>query len=209
MLEYELADPSMQRQLPIAGAVVDRALLTVVPLPEYGRPRSLSLDEDPTADPPLLEVLRERDLAIREVRVIGDEVAADGDGVVSPVSLGELVWGGEPTAGSEFRPLEPLPDGGSMGFATMETRASWARPARRGDRVQSFAAQVDIQSKTMISRQWLFDVDRGEMVGVFSVVNIGFDIARRRAIVIPDDVRSRITSRLHPDLAGSPAVDLT
>ncbi|MGZ4692843.1 MAG: thioesterase family protein [Acidimicrobiales bacterium] len=200
VLSFELADRSQQGRLTIDPAVVDEARSATVTLPEHGRPRSISLDDDPTERPPALEVLRERDLALRQIRVIDDE--ADDDGIVASVPVAELVWGGEPVPGSEFRPLEPLASGGSMGFATMETRATWARPARRGDRVQSFGAQLDIQAKTMLSSHWLVDVDRGDLVAVFSVLNVGFDTATRRAIVIPDDVRRRISSRLHPDLAA-------
>ncbi len=201
VLTFDLTDRSGSKRVAIDDAVVDAARVVTVDLPEHGRPRSISLDEDPTARPPSLDVVRERGLALRQVRVIDDVLEADDDGVVSSAWLGELVWGGDPVPGGDFRPLEPLPDGGTMGFATMETRASWARPARRGDRVQSFGAELDIQSKTMLSRFWLFDVDRDELIAVFSVVNVAFDITARRAIVIPDAVRRRIERRHHPDLA--------
>lgn len=203
VLSFELSDPQRQEQLVIDQRIVDGARAATVELPENGRPRSISLDEDPTARPPSFDVVLERGLAIRQVRAIGDDVEVDGDGFVSSVSVGELMWGGDPMPGAEFRPLEPLPDGHEMGFATMESRASWARPARRGDRVQSFGAELDIQGKTMLSRHWLFDVDRAELIAVFSVLNLAFDTTARRAIAIPDSVRSRIGRRLHPDLGGA------
>jgi len=202
VLSFDLVDLSSQQRVAIEGKVVEAARDLVVVLPDHGRPRSIDLDEDPTAQPPSLDLLRERGLAIRQVRVIDDTLEADDEGVVSSAWLGELVWGGEPAPGADFRPLEPLPDGGSMGFATMETRAAWARPARRGDRIQSFGAELDIHSKTMLSRFWLYDVDGAELIAVFTVVNVAFDISARRAIVIPDVVRDRITRRYHPDLGG-------
>jgi len=202
VLSFDLVDRSSQQRVAIEGKVVEAARDLVVVLPDHGRPRSIDLDEDPTAQPPSLDLLRERGLAIRQVRVIDDTLEADDEGVVSSAWLGELVWGGEPAPGADFRPLEPLPDGGSMGFATMETRAAWARPARRGDRIQSFGAELDIHSKTMLSRFWLYDVDGAELIAVFTVVNVAFDISTRRAIVIPDVVRDRITRRYHPDLGG-------
>ena len=201
VLTYEMTDPTRQQHLTVDGATVAAAQAASVALPDYGRPRSISLDEDPTARPPSLDVVLERGLAIRQVRAIGDDVEVDEQGFVSSISVGELMWGGDPMPGAEFRPLEPLPDGHEMGFATMESRASWARPARRGDRVQSFGAEVAINEKTMLSRHWLFDVDRAELIAVFSVLNLAFDTTARRAIVIPDSVRSRIGRRLYPDLA--------
>jgi acyl-CoA thioesterase FadM len=202
VLAFDLVDRTSHEPVPIDEAVVRAARADTVTIPDYGRPRSISLDEDQTGSAPALEEMRERGLAIRQVRLIDDSVEADEDGVVSSAWLGELVWGGEPVPGGDFRPLEELPDGGTMGFATMETRSAWARPARRGDRVQSFAAQIDIQAKTMLSRHWLYDVDRAELIAVFTVVNVAFDTTARRAIVIPDVVRERIGQRLHPDLAG-------
>ncbi len=203
VLSFELADPARQERITIAEGIVEAAQEATVPFPEHGRPRSISLDEDPTARPPSLEIVRERGLAIRQVRLIGDDVEADDDGFVSSTVVGELMWGGDPVPGAEFRPLEPLPDGHEMGFATMESRASWARPARRGDRVQSFGAELDIQAKTMLSRHWLFDIDRAELIAVFSVLNLAFDTTARRAVAIPDAVRGRIGRRLHPDLGDA------
>ena len=55
--------------------------------------------------------------------------SCDADGYVPTTAIAELVWGGQPVPDHVFRPLESLADGGQMGFATMETRASWARPA--------------------------------------------------------------------------------
>ena len=187
-------------RLALPAGVVEAAGRARVTMPEHGRPRSISMDEDPTTDAPPLAVLQERGLALRQVRVVDESAEPDEDGVVPPTSIPELIWGGEPVAGAEFRPLEPLPGGGSMGFATMETRSTWARAARLGDRVQSFHAELDIQAKTMLTRHWLYDVDRAELVAVFSVVNVAFDTTARRAIVIPDSVRERLGRRYHADL---------
>ena len=109
--------------------------------------------------------------------MVDESAEPDEDGVVPPTSIPELIWGGEPVAGAEFRPLEPLSGGGSMGFATMETRSTWAPAARWATRVQSFHAELDIQAKTMLTRHWLYDVDRAELVAV-SVVNVAFQIRR-------------------------------
>ena len=202
VLTFELADRSTRAPVAIADSVVAAALRDTVDVPDYGRSRSISLDEDPLASAPPLEVLRDRGLALRLPRVIdADLVAVDVDGFVSPATAGELMWGGEPAEGREFRPLEPLPGGNTMGFATMETRSTWARPPRVGDRVQSFAAELDLQAKTMLTRHWLVDVDRGDLLVVFTVVNLAFDVGNRRAIAIPDDLRVRLEERLQADLA--------
>jgi acyl-CoA thioester hydrolase len=201
VLSFALADRATRAPRPIGTSLVEAALASTVTVPEHGRPRSISLDEDPIDRPPSLDVLRERELAMRQVRVIG-AAETDEDGFTTGRAIPELVWGGVAVPGREFQPLEPLAGGGQMGFATMETRATWARPARIGDRLQSFGAEVDIQTKTMLGRHWLFDVDRGELVAVFSLVNLAFDLTSRRAIAFPDDVRRRIERRHHPDLVA-------
>jgi acyl-CoA thioester hydrolase len=204
VMAFELADPATREPRPLDPAVVAAALADPVTVPEHGRPRSISLDDDPIATAPTLEVLGERGLAMRRPRLIeAREIPVDEHGFVSSVATGELVWGGEPLTDEEgFRPLEPLPGGGSMGFATMETRASWARAPKVGDRVQSFAAQLDLQPKTMLTRHWSVDIDRGDVIVVFTVVNLAFDLEARRSMVIPDALRQQLSRRLHPDLGG-------
>ena len=191
--------PAGEDPSPLTDAVVDAAGSATIEIPEHGQPRTLRLDDDPGATAPSLAVLRERDLAMRVPRTItGAETG--GRSTVPPNLLNELVWGGDPVPGRAFRPLEPTSDGRDIGFAILETRATWVRDARIGDHIQSFGAELDIGSKTTTSRNWLVDVGRDELIGVFSVVNIAFDVGARRAVVIPDDVRERFGRRLHPDL---------
>jgi len=70
--------------------------------------------------------------------------------------------------------------------------------------VQSFAAELDVQAKTMLTRHWLFDVERGDLLVVFTVVNLAFDLDARRATTIPDGFRNLLESRLQSDLRGDP-----
>jgi acyl-CoA thioesterase FadM len=206
VLGFELADATTRQPIPFDDAVVAAALADPVTIPERGRPRSVSLDVDPAARAPSLDLLRDRGLAMRQPRVLdARELEVDDHGFVSSVAIGELMWGGEPLEGDGFRPLEPLPGGGSMGFATMETRSTWARWPRIGDRVQSFAAPLMVQPKWMLTGHWSFDVDRGDLLVVFTVVNLAFDLQARRSMVMPDDVRQRIEGRVQPDLAVDPA----
>jgi len=199
VLSFELADRRDRARLDLPPAVVGAALADLEALPEHGLPRSISVDEDPGATAPSLEVLHDLDLAVRLARPI-DATTCDADGFADALNVPELIWGGEPVPGREFRPLEDLADGGQMGFAIMESRSSYLRPARVGDRVQSFGAQLAVHAKAMVGRHWLVDVDRGDAVAVFTVVNVAFDTSARRAIAIPDEVRRRMSTRLHPEL---------
>lgn len=202
VMAFEGIEPGTRDRRPFDASVAASVGEAIVSIPEHGLPRSIAIDEDVVASAPSLAELRNRDLAQRLVRTIVEEECED-DGFIYPTAVADLVWGGEPEPGREFRPLEPLPGGGQMGFATMETRSSWARVPQAGDRIQSFGAELEIRDKTMLTRSWVFDVDRDELVAVFSLVNVAFDTGTRRAMVIPDETRQRLARRLHPDL-GSP-----
>lgn len=199
VLSFELADRSTRGHLALPGDVVRAASDELEPLPERGRPRTISLDEDPATTAPGLDALEQLELAMRRARPI-DPVACDDEGFADPLAVPELIWGGDPVPGREFRPLEELADGGQMGFAIMENRSSYVRPARAGDLVQSFGAQLAVLNKAMVTRHWLFDVDRRDLIAMFTVVNVAFDTTARRAIRIPDEIRRRWSSRLHPEL---------
>ncbi len=201
ILTMQLRRTDSTRPLDLPSDLIDRARVRLVHLPEHGRPRSISVDDDPTLDAPERAELSERGLAMREVRTITEaECAADG-GVQSGL-VADLVWGGTALEGHEFTPFHEPGDGTRIGWATMETRATWARRPRLGDRVQSFGAEVELADKTMLSRYWAFDVDSSELACTFSVVNVAFDVNRRRAVTIPDTLRAIISTRLHTDLSG-------
>lgn len=181
--------------------VIDRARAQTVEIPEHGRSRSISFDGEP-AGPPLLEELQARDLAQRQARVL-EAAECDENGWYPSETMMHLVWGGAPLPGRDFHPFRATPDGRTVGWATMETRAIWSRLPRVGDRVQSFSAEIGVGAKTMTSRYWVYDLDRAEPVCDFSVVSLAFDLEARRSVPIPDVLREDLRQRLHPDLAHS------
>ena len=173
--------------------------LDIVELPEHGRPRSIDLDADPVAASPDLALVRDRGLAMRHPLEIGAEECGP-DGVVSATEAPGLFWGGEPLEESMGPVLHDGPDGQQIGFASMETRLVVHRLARRGDRIQSFGATVALADKVSQQAMWVFDVDRGDLLATFEVVNLAFDTVARRAVRIPDDLRLLHQRRLHEDL---------
>lgn len=179
---------------------IGRAREATVEVPEHGRSRSISFEDDPAAVAPTLQELQDRNLAQREVRAVLAE-ECDDDGWYLPDMMMPLVWGGEPLAERAFQPFHETPDGRVMGWATMETRAVWSRLPRAGDRVQSYAAELGVGAKTMTSRHWVYDLDRADLVCGFSIVNLAFDVETRRAIEIPDGLRETFRGRVQPDLA--------
>lgn len=201
ILTLEATDPEGASRLPLSDPTRSAAGQLVVELPERGRPRTLTIDDDPISNAPSLEELNERGAAMREPRVVHPE-ECDPDGRVRWGIVADLVWGGTPVRGRDFQPFSEGPGGMKIGWATMETRATWGTRARMGDRLQSFGVETDLADKTLTSRHWVYDLATGSLVCTFSVLSIAFDMAQRRAVSIPDHVRELMSVHLHADLDG-------
>jgi acyl-CoA thioesterase FadM len=195
-------DPIDEQRRPASfpSVLVGRAGSETVEVPDHGQARSISFEDDPEATAPSLEELVERELAQREPRVVQDD-ECDGDGWFLADQMLPLVWGGVPLAGHEFQPFHETEDGTTLGWATMETRSTWSRLPRAGDRVQSFGAEVDLGAKTMTSRHWVVDLERAQLVCALSIVNLCFDVTARRASEIPEVLRESFLRRIQSDLA--------
>lgn len=183
---------------PMPENVAERASARIIPVPEHGRPRTIDLESRPPNVS--LELVRERELAMRRVRTVpAEECDANGDYV--PARFQELFWGGVPVHRRENDSwLIELEGGGKMGWATLESRGVLLELPRVGARIQSFGAEVDVGSKTSFRHHWCFDVDSGRLLCTSSIVNLAFDIGARRAISIPEKVREGMGALYHPDL---------
>jgi acyl-CoA thioesterase FadM len=189
-----------RRPASFPSMLLERARSQTVEVPDHGRSRSISFDDDPEQTAPLLEELVERGLAQRESRIVQDD-ECDEDGWFLSEQMLPLVWGGVPLDGHEFQPFHETEDGTTLGWATMETRSTWSRLPRTGDRVQSFGAEVDLGAKTMTSRHWVYDLERAELVCALSIVNLAFDVTARRSLEIPEVLRESFLRRIQTDLA--------
>lgn len=174
--------------------------VSVVEIPEQGRPRSIALDTAPLDTAPTLDEVRADPLlAMRLPRTIeADECRPDG--TYDPAAAPFLLWGGEPLEGATGPTLHPGPDGQLVGWATMENRMAIQRLPRRGDRIQSFGAVVEIRDKTTHRVMWGFDVERGDLLVAFEVVDVALDTVSRRAVSIPEELRGHAEARFRPDL---------
>jgi acyl-CoA thioester hydrolase len=170
-------------------------------IPEHGRPRSISLDTAPLATAPgLADVRADTLLAMRLPRTIeADECRPDGS--YDPSAAPFLLWGGEPLEGATGPTLHAGPDGQLVGWATMENRMVINRLPRRGDRIQSFGAVVEIRDKTTHRVMWGYDLDRGDLLVAFEVIDVALDTVSRRAVSIPDELRGHAEARHRPQLA--------
>ena len=102
--------------------------------------------------------------------------------------------------------LHDLPGGVRMGWASMETRLVIARLPRVRDRIQSFSAVIGLGDKTSHRIQWSYDVDRGDLLTTFEVINLAFDINTRSSMTIPAHIYAAEDSAFHKDLAPTTTV---
>jgi acyl-CoA thioesterase FadM len=188
-------------RLAVPPAAVNAArALAVAPLP-YAAPRTIDPFIDLLATPPGLDVVQERGLAIRKPRTIGAE-ETDERGGYRPEATMMLLWGGElPERAEGWGPdLHEGPQGELMGWALMETRVQLDRLPRAGTRIQSFGATIAIHERATHRMHWCYDLDSGQLLCAFEAVDLAFDTRARRSMVIPDSIRRRQESVLHPDL---------
>jgi acyl-CoA thioesterase FadM len=191
---------------PLPDSVVERARALVVEVPAPGAPRSIALETDPVASEPGLDMLRNRVLAMRKTRAVtADECDATGAYIRSNAPI--LTWGGEPANRRISEMVHEGPDGLRMGWASMETRIVIRRLPRLGDRIQSFSAVIGLQDKTSHRIMWAYDVDRGDLLTTFQIVNLAFDIGKRAPMSIPPHIRESEQSVAHEDLAPRVAAD--
>ncbi len=194
------AEDQSGRPVALPGFIADRARTRIVDIPTHGATRSISLATDPIATAPALDLLRDRDLAMRKIRTVGTE-ECDATGSYVPAFAPMLTWGGEPANDRIPEMLHNGPGGLRMGWASMETRMTIARLPHLGDRIQSFSAVIALADKTSHRIQWAYDVDRGDLLTTFEVVNLAFDINARGPMSIPDSIRDSEAFVLNLDLA--------
>jgi acyl-CoA thioesterase FadM len=118
-----------------------------------------------------------------------------------------LTWAGEPVHRGNQEMLYEGPAGERMGWASMETRIAIRRLPRAGDRVQSFSAVIGLADKTSHRIQWVYDVDAGDLLTTFQIVNLAFDTGARRPLRIPERLRAAERTVLHEALAPTRADD--
>lgn len=197
-----LQHAGMRTRGPFPSAVVNAALAERVSLPEYARPRTLSIE--PMEPRLTLEEAEARGLGVTVEPVVVDEGSCDEEGylrVDNSHMLFAIAHGRQPNQMSEritdnnFRDA----DGRLLGWAMMESRACLFRLPRSGERLKAFRATTRLLDKVHCSTGWIF-ATTGELCAVVQIVALAFDIAARKPVPIPDGDRRELQAAYHPDL---------
>ncbi|MGE0621673.1 MAG: thioesterase family protein [Pseudomonadales bacterium] len=178
-------------------------------LPEYARPRSLSLDP-PRSDVRLADLLARIPEATefgmtgrREAEILAEDCGPDGV-LRDEVELMFLMFRREAESLDPKKfgpPVLRTDEGHRLGWAMMETRnVEFSRP-RAGDTVVFLGADVGIAEKSRQSRRWSFVRDTGELLGIHDTVGIAIDLDARKAIPIPRSIREEMERCYLPEYA--------
>jgi len=179
-----------------------------VSVPEYGMPRSLSLDDPARISLEELEAVVGDDptpgmMSGRRKNVVhADDCDTDGR-LREEVDLMFVLH--RPAAGEDNEPGGPPvmldSQGRRYSWAMIETRSVvWHRPMV-GEIVLSIGADIANGEKWRQSRRWMFAEETGLLLGISDSVGLCIDLDARRSIPMPFDVIEAIERSSLPQFA--------
>jgi len=205
-----LIDVSNQQVLDInaTSAKTDLTREYSVRVPEYGMPRSLSLNDPARISLEELEAVVGDDptpgmMSGRRKNVVyADDCDSDGR-LREEVDLMFVLH--RPTTGEENEPGGPPvmrdSEGRRYSWAMIETRnVVWHRPMA-GEIVLSIGADIANGEKWRQSRRWMFAEETGLLLGISDSVGLCIDLDARRSIPMPFDVIEAIERSRLPQFA--------
>ncbi|MBT6584082.1 MAG: thioesterase family protein [Gammaproteobacteria bacterium] len=205
-----LIDVSSQKVLDINAISANNDLTSKysVSVPEYGMPRSLSLDDPARISLEELEAVVGDDptpgmMSGRRKNVVhADDCGTDGR-LREEVDLMFVLH--RPAAGEDNEPGGPPvlrdSEGRRYSWAMIETRSVvWHRPMV-GEIVLSIGADIANGEKWRQSRRWMFAEETGLLLGISDSVGLCIDLDARRSIPMPFDVIKAIERSSLPQFA--------
>lgn len=205
-----LIDVSSQKVLDINAISANNDLTSKysVSVPEYGMPRSLSLDDPARISLEELEAVVGDDptpgmMSGRRKNVVhADDCGTDGR-LREEVDLMFVLH--RPAAGEDNEPGGPPvlrdSEGRRYSWAMIETRSVvWHRPMV-GEIVLSIGADIANGEKWRQSRRWMFAEETGLLLGISDSVGLCIDLDARRSIPMPFDVIKAIERSRLPQFA--------
>jgi acyl-CoA thioester hydrolase len=163
-----------------------------VALPAHGAPRGL-----PVREPRASASVGEADAAgLREIfRGVVRREHLDEAGALRPHQVVAMIADGVAHLMMHITPERGLgPLAGGIGGAALEQRIIFRAPARLGDQLTLRSGVMEAGEKTMRFCHWLLNRHTGEAVATCEVVAVAFDLAARRAVLLPAETRARIAA---------------
>ncbi|GAB3686165.1 thioesterase family protein [Salinisphaera aquimarina] len=186
--DVELVDSNSGHTLDLPACARSQAMSWQAEHPEHGRPRGLDMSP-PRRAPTLAEAEALGMAHTYQAQVQPAQCDAQGRlarrhymGAVSNAVPNLLAQ----TRGDD-RSRTP-----SIGGAALEYRFVYRETPRAGDVLTLRSGLKQVSAKTYIWCHWLFDLDSGACVATAEAVAITLDLEARKAIPIPEELRSRL-----------------
>ena len=207
VITSDFVDVSTQEPID-ASTTIDSNSKYLVEIPDYGRPRSLSLAKPDVGtleeiEPVISDEQVPGMMSGRHENVVYTEDCDDRGRLREEIDLMFVLHRRNPDEEDvsfgppEFRDLQ----GRRYSWAVMETRSVvFARP-EAGNKIVSLGADTAYGEKWRQSRRWMFVKDTGQLLGISDTVGICIDLDARKAIPIPEATREAIERNYLPQFA--------
>ena len=183
-----LSNPSGTALTAFPQEAMDRAQHLIVDLPKHASPRGLSLDVEP-------EALRLSDPKAGKLIPIYQAMVKDADCDADGFMMNRLYIGhisdGIPNMLAATRG-EDRSQMGTVGGAALEYRTYYTKRPQAGDMLVVRSGLIAISEKAYTWGHWMFDLETGASVATAEAVAISMDLEARKAIPIPDELRSAL-----------------
>ena len=183
----EWCDIETRGGLPLPVNAIARAPALSVDLPAHGAPRGL--DMAPPRPAPMLQEAETLGL-ITTFRGIVQREYCDAAGYMTARHHMGRVSDAIPNLLAQTSGQDRST--GRIGGAALEYRFVFRTPAREGDLLVLKSGLKSVSTKTYTWCHWLFDGESGECLATAEAVAVSMDLAERKAIDIPPDLRANL-----------------
>ena len=194
--DVELLDEDSRETKPLPAKAKAAAKELVVELPQHGAPRGIEIA--PPRTPPTLEEAQKIGLVYTwqgEVQV--DQ--CDAQGYLLPRHFMGTVSDSIPNLLGKTNGQDRSKND-KVGGAALEYRFHYHSYPRAGDVLTLRSGLKSVSAKTYIWGHWLFNLETGKAIATAEAVAIALDLVERKAIPIPEEMRTRLEGMVAPGL---------
>ncbi|MBA1145789.1 hypothetical protein H0Z60_01830 [Ectothiorhodospiraceae bacterium WFHF3C12] len=194
--EVTLQQRGTREWMPLPRAVMAAADAHRIELPDHGAPRGLRMD--PPRDAPTLADAEANGMVPTYTGLVRPEMCAD-DGRMATRAYMGVISDSVPNLLAQTRGEDRSRSG--IGGAALEYRFVYRQAPRQDDVIALRTGIKDIASKAYTFCHWMFDRSSGEAVATAEAVAVALDMEARKAIAIPDGMRTGLEKVVVPGLS--------
>lgn len=194
---HKLAERDTREAKTLPGWAIERAASFRVVAPEHGRPRGLVLGA-PRPTPLLRDADTSKLLPTFQGQVLPQH--CDRAGFMLSRHYMARVSDAIPNLIGQMHGADRSSDA-RIGGAALEYRFVYRRAAQDGDVIAIRSGLKAVGAKTCTWCHWVFDLDTGDSVATTEAIAVSMDMASRKAVEIPPEMRAELEARIVPGLS--------